>query len=136
MIFIVEDDGSVRASLLRLVNSAGLAARAFATAEEFLQVAAPQEGDCVVIDVHLPGMNGLELQRELGRRGQAPAAVVMITAFDDPAVRREALDGGALALLTKPFSDSALLQLVSGATRTRPGKGKADQTDPNNGVTA
>src|SRR5215204_926857 len=116
MIFIVEDDDSVRASLERLMHSADLNAQAFASAEAFLQGASAAAGDCLIIDVHLPGMSGLELQQELHRRGQKSAPVVMITAFEDGAVRSEALEGGALAVLIKPFSDAALLRHLSEAT--------------------
>jgi FixJ family two-component response regulator len=111
MIYIVDDDDSVRASLVRLMRSAGLSASAFATAESFLQEAPPADGAVVVIDVHLPGMSGLELHRELIRLGR-DFPVVMMTALEDAEVRRAALGAGVLGLLIKPFGESELLDLV------------------------
>ena len=114
MIYIVDDDDSVRASLVRLMRSAGLSASAFATAESFLQAAPPSDGAVAVIDVHLPGMSGLELHRELIRLGR-DVPVVMMTALEDPEVRRAALGAGVLGLLVKPFGESELLDLVERA---------------------
>jgi FixJ family two-component response regulator len=115
MIYIVDDDESVRTSLMRLMRSAGFAAEAFPAAEDFLRDAASADGcHCVVIDVHLTGMSGLELQRELNRRTVVPP-IVMMTAFEDPELRRRALDAGAVAFLKKPFDDSVLLDAVSKA---------------------
>jgi FixJ family two-component response regulator len=116
MIYIVDDDDSVRASLVRLVRSAGRPARSFATAEAFLDEAPDARGAVVVIDVHLPGMSGLELQRELVRRG-IDFPVVMMTALEDPDVRRAALGAGVLGLLIKPFSESSLLELLEQASQ-------------------
>jgi len=118
MIFIVDDDGSVRSSLVRLLRSAGLAAEAFASAEDFLRDAHPDGGSCIIIDVHMPGMNGLELQQELVRRPNVPR-IVMITAYDDPETRRKVLEAGAVMFLRKPFNESALLNAVS-ATAVAP----------------
>src|SRR5687767_9574513 len=100
MIYIVDDDDSVRSSLVRLMGSAGLAASAFATAEGFLRDAPPQadggdDGAVVIIDMHLSGMSGLELQRELLRLGRN-VPVVLTTALDDPGMRRAASSAGAL----------------------------------------
>ena len=111
MIFIVDDDDSVRTSLLRLLRAAGLTAGAFGTAEEFLGNVSNADCDCVMIDVHLPGMSGLELQRKL-RAGGSSLPVIMMTAFDDAGARRDALGAGAIAFLQKPFNDSALLNVL------------------------
>jgi FixJ family two-component response regulator len=114
MIFIVDDDGSVRSSLVRLLRSAGFAAEAFGSAEDFLRDAHLDGASCVIIDVHMPGMNGLELQQELVRRPDVPR-IVMITAYDDPETRRKVLEAGAAMFLRKPFNEAALLSAVSTA---------------------
>ena len=114
-ICIVDDDESVRTSLLRLMRSAGFAAEAFAAAEEFLHDAAVVDVcTCAVIDVHLTGMSGLQLQQELNERTAVPP-VVMMTAFEDPDLRQRAMDAGAVAFLRKPFDDDVLLAAVSKA---------------------
>ena len=114
MIFIVDDDGSVRSSLVRLLRSAGFAAEAYSAAEDFLRDARPDAGSCVIIDVHMPGMNGLELQQELVRRPDVPR-IIMITAYDDPETRRKVLEAGAATFLRKPFNEAALLNAVAPA---------------------
>src|SRR5688572_9263398 len=119
MIYLVEDDDSVRASLVRLMRSAGLAACGFATAEDFLKHTRSPDGAVVVIDVHLPGMSGLELQREMLRLG-CDLPIVFITALEDPEVRRAALASTVLGLLIKPFGETDLLDLVQRGLR---GKG-------------
>jgi FixJ family two-component response regulator len=115
MIYIVDDDESVRNSLTRLMRSAGLPARAFATAEDLLGAPDVASAGCVIVDVHMPGMNGLELQHILARR-TPPIPVIVMTAYEDPNVRGEALSAGAMAFLKKPFDDLALLRAVSEAT--------------------
>lgn len=112
MIFIVDDDDSVRSSLVRLLRSEGFAAEAFAAAEDFLRDTRVTADSCVIIDVHMPGMNGLELQQELARRAEPPR-VVMITAYDDAETRRKAMEAGAAALLTKPFDNARLIEAIS-----------------------
>jgi FixJ family two-component response regulator len=124
MIYIVDDDDSVRASLVRLMRSAGLPASAFPTAEDFLRDMPPADGAVAVIDVHLPGMSGLELQRELLRLG-SNFPVVMMTAFEDSDVRRTALNAGALGLLIKPFGETALLELVERGLQGKPSGAEA-----------
>lgn len=116
MIYIVDDDESVRSSLKRLMRSAGLSARVFAAAEELLQGWVPDTPACAIVDVHMPGMNGLELQQFLAAR-QPPVPVIMITAHDDPTSRASAIAAGAAAFLQKPFDDSTLLQAVADALR-------------------
>ena len=114
MIFIVDDDESVRHSLVRLMRSVGFPAEAFAAGEDLLRKT-PAGCDCVIIDVHMAGMTGLELQRELNRRSEPPP-IVMITAHDAPETRRKAIEAGAVAFITKPFDDSTLLRAISQAT--------------------
>lgn len=116
MIYIVDDDESVRNSLTRLMRSAGLPARVFTGAEDLLDASIPDTVGCAIVDVHMPGMNGLELQQFLAAR-QPHISVIMITAHDDPTSRASAMAAGAAAFLQKPFDDSVLLQAVSDAMR-------------------
>ena len=118
MIFIVDDDESVRLSLVRLMRSVGFQAEGFAAAEDLLRKTPECGCDCVIIDVHMPGMTGLELQQVLVRR-KDPPPIVMITAHDAPETRRKAIAAGAVAFITKPFDDSTLLQAISEATGSR-----------------
>lgn len=108
---IIEDDDSVRRALRRLLLSVGLDAEAFATAEEFLQSEHQALPSCLIVDVNLPGLSGLELQRQLRVEGR-PLPIIVITAYVDEQVREQALQAGVIAFLTKPFEESALLQAV------------------------
>jgi len=110
-ICIIEDDESVRRALRRLIRSLGFGVEAFATAEEFLQSFAQTLPCCLILDVHLPGLSGLELQRRLRAEGRS-VPVVVITAYADDKVREQALQDGAIAFLQKPFEELLLLQAV------------------------
>jgi FixJ family two-component response regulator len=114
LVTVVDDDESVRESLPDLLREFGFSARAFASAEEFLRSDAARQSRCLVLDVAMPGMNGLDLQRELARRGLA-IPIVFITAQKDEVVRARALAQGAAGFLHKPFSDSALLEALRSA---------------------
>src|SRR5262245_25938958 len=110
---IVDDDPSVRTAMRRLFHCAGLAVATFASAEEFLQQPViAGEGGCVVTDVHLGGMNGLELQVALARRGHA-IPIIMITGVADEETELEAKRLGAIAFLRKPFNAGTLLDAVT-----------------------
>ncbi len=111
MIFVIDDDASVRTALARLIASAGHEAETFASAEEFLASTRPACSDCLVVDIHLGGMSGLELQRELVQ-ADSLAPIIFITAFDSAEVRREAKRAGADAYFRKPFDDQALLDAI------------------------
>jgi FixJ family two-component response regulator len=111
-ICIIDDDESVRRALGRLLRSVGLAAETFATAEEFLQATGQPEPDCLILDVHLPGRSGLELQKQLTAEGRN-IPIVFITAYRDERVRELALRGGALAFLHKPFEEQSLLEVLA-----------------------
>lgn len=114
VISVVDDDDSVRKSLRSLIRSAGLQVEVFASAEEFLSSDRTHSTQCLILDVRMPGMNGLELQDQLERcRCQIP--VVFITAHGDQASRAKALRNGAVAYLYKPFSDQALLNAIDAA---------------------
>ena len=114
MIAIVDDDESIREALRHLIESDGLAAICFGSAEQFLQSNARREAACLIADVQMPGMSGLELQMRL-RTDQSEIPIVFITAHRDADIRTDALRGGAIELLTKPFDTTVLLGLVNGA---------------------
>ena len=111
---VVDDDESVRESLGGLFRSVGFGARAFASAAAFLQSDDLAKTDCVILDVRMPGMGGLELQRSLAA-SHPDVPVIFITAHDDARTRSQALSGGAVGYLIKPFSEEALLDAVRGA---------------------
>jgi FixJ family two-component response regulator len=112
---IVDDDESVRESLRGLIRSVGLAVRVFASAEEFLTSEHLGKTDCLILDVHMPGMNGLELQRQLAA-SVYNIPIIFITAHgSDEGVRSRALRDGAVAYLTKPFSEEGLLNAINAA---------------------
>jgi FixJ family two-component response regulator len=113
-VFIIDDDDSVRKALRRLLRAAGHDVQSFATAEEFLQAAALQGPDCLVLDVHLPGLCGLGLQQRLKAEGRSVPAV-FITAYEEEQARARALADGAIAFLHKPFDECALLDAVDRA---------------------
>jgi FixJ family two-component response regulator len=107
-VFIVDDDGAMRDSLTWLLQSHGLVTEAYSTAEAFLDTYAPDRPGCLIIDVLLPGMSGLDLVDELARRG-ITLQVIVITAHGDPASRRRVFKTGALDYMEKPFNADTLL---------------------------
>jgi FixJ family two-component response regulator len=108
---IIDDDESVRRALRRLLRAANLDADAFASGRDFIDSLAAQVPDCVVLDVHMPGMNGLDVQLQLVRSGfRIP--VVVITGHDEPQARAQCLAAGAAAYLRKPLDDVALLDAI------------------------
>ena len=114
LISVVDDDDSVRESLRALLRSVRFAVDVFASAEEFLSSNRVRETDCLILDVRMPGMGGLELQRRLvGSHPTVP--VIFITAHGDEDLRSRALRGGAVDYLLKPFSEEALLSAVKTA---------------------
>jgi FixJ family two-component response regulator len=113
-IIIVEDDSSVNLAVSRLLEAAGFTTRSFTSGGALLDDQHACDADCLVLDVHLPDMNGFDLQRRLAATGFT-APVVVITAHDDAMHRRAARDIGAFAYLTKPFSSLSLVDAVSRA---------------------
>jgi len=114
LIAVVDDDDSVRESLRGLFRSVGFAAQGFASDAAFLQSNDLPRTDCVILDVRMPGMGGLELQRRLvASHPEMP--VIFMTAHDDAPTRCLALSGGAVDYLIKPFSEEALLDAVRAA---------------------
>jgi FixJ family two-component response regulator len=114
VIAIVDDDEAVRIALEGLLRSAGLTARAFESAEKFLESGQQSQTACLIADIRMPGMSGLELQAKLNaERCRIP--IVFITAHGDTQMRMQALRAGAVEFLAKPFNDEALLQTVRAA---------------------
>ena len=111
VISVVDDDDSMRISLQRLLISMGFAVETFPSAREFLKQGHLHAHGCVIVDVRMPEMNGLDLQQSLSDAG-IPLPVVFMTAYEDPGVRARAMQGGALAFLQKPFSDTALMDVI------------------------
>jgi FixJ family two-component response regulator len=118
LISVVDDDDSVRESLGGLIRSVGFAVKVFASAEEFLNSDHLRNTDCLILDVRMPGMNGLELQRQLAA-SYSKIPVIFITAHGDEEVRSRALNGGAVDYLLKPFSEEALLNAIDAALKSR-----------------
>ena len=114
MVFVVDDDASVRASIQGLLKSARLRCACFATAEEFLRNKLPDGPSCLVLDVSLPGVNGLEFQRQLADAG-VRIPIIFITGHGDIPMSVKAIKSGAVEFLTKPFQDQDLLDAIGQA---------------------
>jgi FixJ family two-component response regulator len=114
MVFVVEDDISVREALVSLVRSADLPVQSFGSAREFLAQPWPQKPCCLVLDVRLPGLSGLDLQQELARRGQS-IPIIFITGHGDIPMSVRAMKAGAAEFLVKPFRDAELLAAIAQA---------------------
>ena len=115
-IVVVEDDTSMRAAIERVLGTAGFPVRSFATAAELLGNEVAAAAACLILDIHLPDQSGLDLRRQLLRKGIHPP-VIFITAFDGPGARHEAGQLGAVGFLSKPFGGRELLEAVSNALR-------------------
>src|SRR5262245_64384358 len=113
-VFVVDDDRSMRESLRNLIRSTGLNVRTFASAHEFLTSQRPDAPSCLVLDVQLPGLSGLDLQQELAKVN-APIPIIFITGFGDIPMTVRAMKAGAIEFLTKPFRDEDLLTAVAQA---------------------
>ena len=111
---VVDDDEMLRESLPELLREFGFAARAFSSGQEFLSSDYVDQTKCLILDVAMPGMSGLDLQDELKRRGHA-IPIIFITGQKDEDIRKRAFRQGAVKFLYKPFSDSALLDAVNAA---------------------
>jgi FixJ family two-component response regulator len=117
LISVVDDDESVRDALQALVRSVGLGVMVFASAEEFLTSGRVPDTDCLILDVRMPGMNGLELQRHLAAN-HFGIPIIFITAHGDAESRQRALNNGAVDYLFKPFSEEALLNAIDAALKS------------------
>jgi len=115
VVVVVDDDESVRESLPDLLREFGFTVLTFSSADEFLASDAIERARCLVLDIVMPGMSGLDLQKELKSRG-SKLPIIFITARKDEAIRKRVLDQGAVDVLLKPFSDTALRDALSKAT--------------------
>ena len=114
LVAIVDDDDSMRSALQGLLKAVGLPARAFASAEEFLESGQQHQTSCLIADIRMPGMSGLELQAKLNaERCRIP--IIFITAHGDAKMRMQALRAGAVEFLSKPFDEEVLLESVRAA---------------------
>lgn len=116
VVAVVDDDDSFRVALVESLCSLGYDARPFASAEAFIRAENAAAWDCVITDIHMPGMSGFDLGGHLARR-HATVPVIMITARDEPEVERRASACGAIGLLRKPFESAALIGCLEGAIK-------------------
>jgi FixJ family two-component response regulator len=120
LISVVDDDDSVRESLQGLMRSVGFAVKAFVSAEEFLNWDQLRDTDCLILDVRMPGMNGIELQRHLmANHYEMPVIFITAHGSEEEEVRSRALRNGAVDFLPKPFSEDALLNAVRTALSSK-----------------
>jgi FixJ family two-component response regulator len=118
IISVVDDDPSVRTATARLLKSMGFSVYAFASAQEFLSSPQLSETSCVIADVQMPGMTGVELQDHLIARDHS-MPIIFITAFPHDRVRERAMNAGAVCFLSKPFDETRLLECVEQALMKR-----------------
>src|ERR1700678_2767722 len=114
LIAIVDDDEAMQDSLRDLMESAGLAARCFGSAEEFLKSDLHGKAACLIVDIRMPKMSGLELQARL-KQEECNVPIIFITAYDDAEIRAEAMKEGAVEFLAKPFDHQLLLKKLRSA---------------------
>jgi FixJ family two-component response regulator len=114
MVAIVDDDDSIRGALQGLLKAVGLAAQAFASAEEFLKSGQQRQAGCLIADIRMSGMSGLELQAQLNAE-KCRIPIIFITAHGDEKMRMQALRAGAVEFMAKPFNDEVLLESVRAA---------------------
>jgi FixJ family two-component response regulator len=116
LVIIVDDEKAVCRAIGRLVTSAGFESRVYFSAEEFLRSCTERRPDCLILDLRLPGMSGLQLQQQLAR-DQCRVPIVFVSAHDEPVSRKQALQSGAFAFLGKPVDDEALLDAIHSAVK-------------------
>jgi FixJ family two-component response regulator len=117
IISVVDDDASVRTATARLLRSLGFSAHAFASAQEFLSSPRLRETSCLIADVEMPGMTGLELQEHLIAHGHR-TPMIFVTAFPEDRIRERAMKAGAVDFLSKPFDEPRLLECVERALQS------------------
>jgi FixJ family two-component response regulator len=128
VVIIVDDDPSFRAFLARLIGTVGLETILFGSAEEFLSASLPDGPSCLVLDVQMPGLSGLELQRQLSQGRGIP--IVFITGHGDIPMTVEAMKAGAVGFLSKPFRNQDLIDAIKeGINRDREARKKLDEID-------
>jgi FixJ family two-component response regulator len=114
MVAVIEDDQSYRVAVQRLLKSAGFSVQSFACAEDFLNSGRQHETGCLISDIRMPGMSGLDLQAKLNA-DHCPIPTIFITAHGDEDVRLQAMRGGAVKFMVKPFDGAILLESVQAA---------------------
>ena len=114
LVAVVDDEASVRKALRRLLAASDLDCALFASGRDFLDSLEGRCPDCVLLDLHMPGLTGLEVQRELSRGGMRVPAII-ITGHDEPANRAQCLSAGAVAYVRKPLDDKLVLGLIASA---------------------
>jgi FixJ family two-component response regulator len=117
LVAIVDDDDLMRSALQGLLKSVGLPAQAFASSEEFLNSGQQHQAACLIADIRMPGISGLELQARLNA-DQCRIPTIFITAHGDEKMRMQALRAGAVEFMAKPFDDEALLESVRAALKS------------------
>jgi FixJ family two-component response regulator len=115
IIGVVDDDPGVRGSIDSFIRASGMTTIAFESAEDLLASGVEDELACIVSDIHMPGLSGLDLQREMKRRGW-PHPMILMTAFPTPEARDQAMSAGAIAFLTKPIDPDHLLDAIESVT--------------------
>ena len=118
LIAIVDDDQSVQSALQDLIESEGLSTLCFGSAEEFLDSGVQDEAGCLIADIRMPGVSGIELQSRL-KADRCRIPIIFITAHGDPKMRAQAICDGAVEFLTKPFDNTVLLETVHAAIELR-----------------
>src|ERR1700739_4903792 len=116
MVAVVDDDGSFRGALQRLLKSAGFPVQSFASAEAFLKSGQQHDTGCLISDIRMPGMSGLDLQAKLNA-DHCPIPIIFLTAHSDEKMRLQAMRGGAVKFLAKPFDDAILVKSVRTALK-------------------
>ena len=126
IVYVVDDDDGMRRALTLLLSTVGYATEAYSRPSEFLAHFKREEPGCLVLDIRMPGMSGLELQRTMAAAGRT-IPIVFITAHDNPAIRLQALGSGAVDVLPKPFGEAALLRAIKIALAA--GKAQAEEEE-------
>jgi FixJ family two-component response regulator len=118
VISVVDDDAEVRSATVDLLNSVGFCCEAYESAEDYLGAPQAMRTACLILDLNMPGLNGLELQQQLAQSGHS-IPIIFITAFPEERTRAQAIGAGALSYLAKPCSDGELLECVRTALARR-----------------
>ncbi len=121
LVYVIDDDKSVRRAFQLLFQSADFDVQAFSSAEEFLEGASLSDDSCIILDMRMPGMTGLDLQKELASR-KIKIPVIVVSAYDDASIRGLAREFGAVAFFKKPVDDQALIDAIHWATEVTKSK--------------
>jgi FixJ family two-component response regulator len=117
LVAVVDDDEAVRKALRRLLSASNLGVETFASGEEFLAALCSRLPDCLILDLHMPGLTGLEIQLQIARMGRR-IPIVIITAYDETESREKCLSAGAAAYLQKPLDGQILLDAIAAAVQS------------------